>query len=495
MTAILRRSPAKRRGQSTQVTPRDLALLDRDINGTNDHCAQHVRRKSETSTSIVPTVFQIWSVSQPLPNVESSHILDEIVSTEHLYLAELRSIYSTIVRPYRIERLASSAFIASAGCSAAPVAVTKRHGRSGSLFSSKADKDAVNEQSVAQRSRAPKDADSEYLERSFRSTESMIKSHGAMLSAFIDAKNPHQLISAFVVHVEGLLMIYRSFVLTLPYICTLLPTADDSLPNKLSGYSRFLGPMQRTIKYELLLRRLSKALYKESGSLELQNLVKTALRSAERFCQTLEDVQSAEQAKIYLSTLTTRLGVDVTCKTLAFEGTVKTEALSSKKGCKINYAILFTDGSCFWNSAGNEKERQTRSWLLEKVVRVEDGGCLDLVVHTTLEKSDKTKAIRRAIGFPTVGRPLSTFDKPATSPGKRHDQSQCTVEVVIETKNCVIGEKRRRKETVVDEWLNVGHAQERQQKRFSLGSTTNDSPTPRTLESPKCTLETRAGYF
>lgn len=487
MATILRRSPAKRRGQSTQVTTRDLALLEKDINDlTSGRPAQLRRRKSDTS--IVPTVFQIWTPAQALPNVESSHILDELVSSEAAYLAELRSIYSTIVRPHRIASLASSPYMASPDKARRAAASPKKHSRTGSLFSIRSDKEASHAQQQSDL------RDSDHLERAFRSIESMVKSHSALFSAFVDSKSPHQLVAAFVVRVEGLLLKYRSFVVTLPYISSLLPSADDALPNKLSGYSRFLGPMQRAIKYELLIRRLAGALYKESGSLELQNLVKVALRASERFCQALEEAQKAEQAKIHLTTLTTRLGIDVTHKTLAFEGSVTTEALSSKKGCKINFALLFTDGSIFWNSSSTEQDRSPKSWLHEKVARTEDGGCLDLIVHTTLEKADKVKAVRRAVGFPTIQRPLSTFDHPTRSPDRKHDSAQPAVELILE-KGGVSGEKRRRKETVVEDWLSVGAVQEKQQKRFSLASANISDPIPTVITSPTSLVESRTGYF
>lgn len=486
MTAVLKRSPAKRRGQSTQITPRDLALLDRDMNKDGgSHRMFHERRKSDTS--IVQTVFQIWTPAVPLPNVESSHILDELVTSEAAYLAEIRSIYATIVRPHRIARLTSSAFIAGPSHGTNGTS-PKKHSRSGSLFSIKSDRDpstATQTQSLSDRLRDPMTpAASDHLERSFKSIESMIKSHSAMLSAFLDAQGPLQLVSAFIVHLESLLLIYRSFVLTLPYISSLLPPADDSLPNRLSGYSRFLGPMQRTIKYELFFRRLTNALRKEAGNIELQRLVKTALSTSESFCQALESAQKSEQAKIYLTTLSTRLAVDVCHKTLLFEGNVITEALSSKKVCRINYAILFTDGCVFWNSTAADQERNAKSWVQEKIVRVEDGGCLDLVVHTTLQKQDKLKSIRRAVGLPTVSRPLSTFSKKGSS--------DTAVEVVVERDN--LGEKRRRKETIVEDWLNVGRIQEKQQRRFSLGSTTTAVFSPPTTPKTPGRSE-RHGYF
>lgn len=489
MTNVLRRSPAKRRGKSTQVTSRDLALLEKDINDLNaNRLPQSRRRKSDTL--IVPTVFQIWTPAASLPNVESSHILSEIITSEAAYLAELRSIYATIVRPHRIAKLSASAFMTSSGKTATLSTSPKKHGRSGSLFSLRGDKDN-NSQTSSEQAREYSQSESEQLERAFRSIESMIKSHSALYSAFVDSKSPHQLISAFVAHIEGLLLKYRSFVVTLPHISTLLPPANDALTNKLSGYSRFLSPLQRAIKYELLLRRLGGALYKESGSLELQNLVKVALKAAEAFCQVLEDAQKSEQAKIYLTGLTSRLGVDVTHKSLVFEGAVSTEALSSKKACKINFAILFTDGSVFWNSSTSESERSPKSWVLEKLERVEDGGCLDLVVHTILEKSDKVKSIRRAIGFPTVQRPLSTFVT-RTNDGK-NEARQTAINLIVE--RGASGEKRLRKETVMEDWLSVGTVREKQQRRFSLGSTTISSPISTTPRTPAGNIDPRGGYF
>ncbi|CCG82854.1 protein of unknown function [Taphrina deformans PYCC 5710] len=363
----------------------------------------------------------------------------------------------------------------------------KRHGRSGSLFSLKADKETFSSplsDPLAVRLKDPMEPKADHLERAFKSIETMVKSHSGMLSAFYDAQNPYELISAFIVHVESLQLVYRSFVLTLPYISTLLPLANDLLPNKLSGYSRFLGPMQRSIKYELLTRRLVNALYKEAGSLELQKLVRTALKIAEGFCQNLESAQKSEQARIRLAEFTIQLGTDVKHKTLLFEGPIATEALSSKKGCKINYAVLFTDGTVFWNSSGSEQDRTPKSWTQESVTNVEDGGYLDLVVHTILQKQGKSKVVRRAVGFTTIARPLSTVMPDASQKSKLPHSPLLEI---VDAK----GEKRRRKESVMEDWVELGRQKEREQKRFSLGSTA-EIVTPRT---PDRLQKDKSGYF
>lgn len=464
MAAVLRRSPAKRRGQSTQITATDLFKLQQD---PFQQDSPRARRKSDTS--IVPTVFQIWRPAPALPNIESSHILDELVRSEVAYVEELKSIYSTIIRPMRSRTLFPSTIAPKVVTSPASAPSTpKKHGRTGSLFGLWNDKEGTSpstSQLLAERLRDPMQPESDHLDRAFWSVESMVKSHSAMLSAFMDSKSPHQLISAFMVHAESLLLVYRAFVLTLPYISNSLPVANDSLPNKLSGYSRFLSPMQRSIKYELLLRRLTTALCKEAGSIELQKLARAALSSAQSFCQTLESAQKREQAKIHLGELSSILGVDVRHKTLLYEGPVTTEALSSKKGCKINFGVLFTDGTVFWNSTPLDQERPSKSWSVEAIVRIEDGGCLDLVVHTTLQKSDKVKSIRRAVGIPAVLRPLSTF---VTSPEKKGPIITSVVEIVMDAK----GEKRSRKETILEDWLTLGRVKEKERNRFSLESST-----------------------
>lgn len=470
MTAVLRRSPAKRRGQSTQIMPRDLALLHHESPSTASPTATRPRRKSDTS--IVPTVFQLWTPSVSLPNVESSHIFDELVKSEIAFVDELKSIYTTIIRPYRLQHGQSNTPPSSptkfgSTLNSPKTSRPKKHGRSGSLFSLKFDKETSSTSSdhLTQRLKDPMQPEADHLERAFRSIETMVRSHSGMLSAFLDSRSPHELISAFIVHVESLQLVYRSFVLTLPYISNLLPLANDMLPNKLSGYSRFLGPMQRSIKYELLIRRLANALYKEAGSIELQKLVRTALKTSESFCQTLEAAQKSEQAKIYLVDLSTRLGQDVKHKTLFFEGPITTEALSSKKGCKINYVVLFSDGTVFWNSAASPQERTPKSWAQETITAVEDGGYLDLVVHTLLQKQEKTKAIRRAVGFT-----LATKASPALITEDSAEKSKRALPALLDVVEAR-GEKRRRKESIMEEWIDLGRQREKEQKRFSLGST------------------------
>lgn len=470
----MKRSGAQRRGRSTILSPADLALLDRDINQVDLPTLK--RRKSEAS--IQSTVFQLWCPTIPLRNVESSHIFGELLSSETAYLAELRSIHTTIIRPHRISKVAHSSLVASPLKASAPRVVSpKKHGRSGSLFSLRGDKDTMHISSPLKQvvPDVLKQADIEHLEKSFHGIEGLIKAHSMMMAAFSASKSPHELLSAFIDHVDALLPVYRAFVRELPYISTLLPAANDALSNKLSGYSRFLAPMQRTIKYELLFRRLLNALYTEAGSIELQQLTRIALKGAEELCQNLEASQKAEQARRYLTDLTCRLGVDVCHKILLFEGSVVTEALSSKKGCKINFAILFSDGTVFWNSTPADQERSKKSWEQETVVRVEDGGYLDVVVHTTARRPGKTKHIRRSLGFITISRPISTFSAVATATAQTaaggHRLSGIITPVIVEVveQNSATGEKRTRKEKVVEVWMTLGTVQEKEQRRFSLG--------------------------
>lgn len=475
MATVLRRSPAKRRGQSTQILASDLALLGKDVNAS-----PAIRRRKSDASIGLSKACPLWSIDGASPFVESTHILEEIVQSEDNYVAELRSIFTTIIRPHRIAQVNGSACVAPVAKSTV-VTPKKGHGRSGSLFSMK-DRECSSPtpaQLLADRLKDPMTPEANYLERAYRSIETMIKSHSAMLSAFKDSKNPSELVSAFIIHLESLLLVYRAFVLTLPYIHTLLPQADDTLTNKLSGYSRFLSPMQRAIKYELLFRRLALALHKEGNDRKLQTLVKSALRSAEQFCQSLDAVQQSEQAKIYLGTLSSRIGADLTHKTLLYEGPVISEALSSKKGCKINYAILFTDGTVYWNSTPADQDRIPKSWVLEMVTKIEEGGCLDIIVHTDLQRLDKVKTIRRAIGFVTPSRPPSVLG--ATPEGSRKVAKQGAMDSITVLPD-VLGEKKRRKEGMVEEWLSLGQMKDRTQSRTDVSSALVE--TRETVRSP-----------
>lgn len=405
----MKRSGAKRYSRSIAT---EIPIIDRDINTVSN-----LQRHNSTTSSIQSTVFTLWTPSIPLPSTESTHILEELVSSEAAYLTELQSIHTNIIRPHRIARISTSVFLAQPH---SPHSSSKRHSRSGSLFSIRSDKTSSSPVKGINKN--------DHLDSAFHGIESMIKSHSQLLTAFVDSKTPYSLLSAFIVQVPTLVDAYSRFVRDVPHLTDQLPAANDSLPNKLSGYSRFLTPVQRIVKYELLLRRLAQALYTEQGCIELQELTKSALRCAVSLCQALETSQRAEENRQYLSELTKLLGTDVSEKTVLFDGSIHVDPLSSRKVCKFNYAVAFTDTSIFWSN--NERKRP---WTEERVTKVEEGGHLDIIVHTT--RKGKSKPIRRAVQFNTTTRPLC--------------RSSTTVQDVIQPL------KRARKESVIDVWMDL----------------------------------------
>ncbi|BFZ58608.1 hypothetical protein PYCC9005_005672 [Savitreella phatthalungensis] len=389
--SALRRSPARRHRHTLTI---DIAGVD--VARLTEECdrlslqqslpylmqsptkRKGYRRPSDGAAhQIIPPAFlgeSVWPPAREMQDLESTHVLEEIVASESSYLRELRGIYDQVIRPHK-----STPPVSPAHELESPV-----------LYLGHAQTD-----------------------RLFRSTEALIRHHSALLSAFLDSCNPLELVSAFSHHLRVLEPVYAGFVLVLPH--AKLGTGLDQ-PS-----SRMLAPLQRVCRYELLLERLLKALRREkSGSIELEKLVEHAVGGAKACNSRLDKVRREDESRRYLRKLCHTLAApDLLHCELVYEGGCTSEHISGKRASKVQRALLFSDGTVFFSdfAAGAptnqvSAHRRTRSafagsasisdtlfandWYRERVLRIEEGTYLDLVVHTLADG----KLVRRAIGFP-----------------------------------------------------------------------------------------------
>lgn len=401
MTTAIHRSAAKRRPGSTQLAAKQIDDLLRESQALGSKL-RHERRTSDPCATIpAPTVSK---TTTRLP--DSLRILQELVASEQTYLNEIRALQQTVVAPKRRSQVFPTVPIP-------PTSPVRR--RVGSA------------QDLEQHLRNPMLPD--HLERSFRCIEGMVNAHACLLQMYQSARSEYELLSHLLSAFNSLLSLYKTFTSSLPHLSQELKESTD---NGLGAYSRFLAPMQRAVRYELLLRRLQGALASENAPAEYQHLVTRVLQTSESFCRQLEASQSEEQDRIYLQALCTILDIQPNGRKLIFEGPVEVLPLSSKKPCKLGYVCLLSDGSLFW---AEHRELNAKQWQAEKLTRVEEGGYLDLVIHSEQIKGSKLKEIRRAVGFSqarcatpayaggTSPTKASSISSRTSSPSKTHKRN------------------------------------------------------------------------
>ncbi|ORY82131.1 hypothetical protein BCR37DRAFT_37412 [Protomyces lactucae-debilis] len=388
MTSAIHRSPARRRPGSTQLSAKQIDELLKESQALGSTLRKE-RRTSDPATTLAHPAGRAYAAElKTAPVPESVRILQELVDSEATYLSELRALKQTVVAPKR----RSQVFVSTvSGVPTSPVRPK-----------------IARPLDLEQHLRNPMLPD--HLERSFRCIEGMVNAHTCLLQMFEGARSEYELLSHLLSAFNSLLSLYKTFTSSLPHLSQQLRESTD---NGLGAYSRFLAPMQRAVRYELLLRRLQGVLIAENASAEYQHLTAKTLRTSEFFCRQLEQSQSEEQDHIYLQALCTILEIQPNGRKLIFEGAVDVLPLSSKKPCKLGYVCLLSDGSLFW---AEQREPNAKAWQTEQLKRVEEGGYLDLIIYSEHIKSGKVKEVKRALGFPSVR--TSSINGGNTSPSK-----------------------------------------------------------------------------